>query len=106
MVCGTKTKMKISWNGALNMMESVLMVLGLMFLTVLAHEIVHYVDGYSENVAICFGFISWERSAFVINGANYTLLRGELLAYLVNLIIYVVVVVVYRKARQKKQVLE
>ena len=91
--------MKISWNRALDIVESVLIVLGLMFLTVLVHEFVHMIDGYSENVAICFGFINWYRSAFVINGDNYTLYRGELLAYLGNIIMFAILVIIYRKAR-------
>ena len=82
------------------MMENILIVLGFIFLTMIVHEFTHAVDGYSENVAICFGFISWERSAFVINGDNYTLLRGEPLAYLANLVVFAIVVTIYRKARK------
>ncbi len=91
--------MVINWKRILNIVESILIVLGLMFLTVLVHEFVHMIDGYSENVAICFGFINWYRAAFVINGDNYTLFRGEPLAYLVNIIMFAIIVVIYRKAR-------
>ena len=93
--------MKINWNRVLNITESILMILGLMFLTVLVNEFVHMIDGYSENVAVCFGFINWKRAAFVINGDNYTLFRGEPLAFLVNIIIFVIIVIIYRKARLK-----
>jgi hypothetical protein len=61
-------------------------VLGIFFLIVIVHELVHFIDGYGPNIAICFGFINWKRLAFVINGDNYTLFRGELLAYSVSLI--------------------
>jgi len=91
--------MIINWKRILNIVESVLIVLGLMFLTVLVHEFVHMIDGYSENVAICFGFINWYRAAFVINGDNYTLFRGEPLAYLVNLMMFIIIIVIFRKAR-------
>ncbi len=91
--------MIINWKKILNIVESVLIVLGLMFLTVLVHEFVHMIDGYSENVAICFGFINWYRAAFVINGDNYTLLRGEPLAYLANLMTFIIIMIIYRKAR-------
>lgn len=91
--------MKINWNRLLNILESILMILGLMFLTTLVHEFVHMVDGYSENVAICFGFFNWYRAAFVINGDNYTLYRGEPLAYLANIIMFAIIVIIYRKAR-------
>jgi hypothetical protein len=93
-------KTKISWNRVLNITENILIVLGLMFLTVLVHEIVHMIDGYSENIAICFGFVNWERAAFVINGDNYTLFRGEPLAYFANLIVFAIMVIIYRKGRQ------
>lgn len=96
--------MKINWNRVLNIVESSLMVLGLIFLTVLVHEFIHMIDGYSENIAVCFGFINWERVAFVINGDNYTLFRGEPLAYLANIIIFAIIIVIYRKARYKKEV--
>ena len=76
------------------------MVLGFVFLTVLVHELVHMVDGYTENVAICFGFINWDRAAFVINGENYSLFRGEPLAYLGDIVLFAILVVIYRKARQ------
>ena len=94
-------KMRINWNRVLNIIETTLMVLGLVFLTVLVHEFVHMIDGYSENVAVCFGFINWKRTAFVINGDNYTLFRGEPLAFLVNIIIFVIITIIYRKARLK-----
>lgn len=92
--------MNINWNKILNIMESILMIFGLVFLTVLIHELVHMIDGYSENIAVCFGFINWKRTAFVINGDNYTLFRGEPLAFLVNIIIFAIMVIIYRKARQ------
>lgn len=92
--------MKVNWNRVLNITESILIVLGLMFLTVLIHELVHMIDGYSENVAVCYGFINWERAAFVINGDNYTLFRGEPLAFLANIIVFAIIVVIYRKARR------
>lgn len=76
------------------------MVLGFVFLTVLVHELVHMVDGYTENVAICFGFINWHRIAFVINGENYSLFRGEPLAYLGDIVMFAILVIIYRKARQ------
>lgn len=76
------------------------MVLGFVFLTVLVHELVHMVDGYTENVAICFGFINWDRAAFVINGENYSLFRGEPLAYLGDIVLFTILVIIYRKARQ------
>jgi hypothetical protein len=94
--------MKINWNKILYITESILIVLGFMFLNVLVHGFTHAVDGYSENVAVCFGFINWERSAFVINGANYTLLRGEPLAYLANLVLCIIIVVIFRKARKNE----
>jgi hypothetical protein len=93
-------KMKINWNRVLNITESILMVLGFVFLTVLVHEFVHMIDGYSENIAVCFGFINWKRAAFVINGDNYTLFRGEPLAYLVNIIVFAILIIIYRKARR------
>ena len=92
---------RINWNRILNTIESILMVLGLVFFTVLVHEFVHMIDGYSENIAVCFGFINWKRMAFVINGDNYTLFRGEPLALLVNIIIFAIIIIVYRKARRK-----
>lgn len=94
-------EMKINWNRALYITEIILMVLGFIFLTILVHELVHMIDGYSENVAVCFGFINWKRMAFVINGDNYTLYRGEPLAFLVNIIIFVIIAIIYRKARLK-----
>ena len=93
-------KTRISWSKVLDITEIVLMILGLMFLTVLVHELTHIIDGYSENVAVCFGFINWERSAFVINGDNYTLFKGEPLAFLVNIVIFAIIVFIYRKARR------
>lgn len=92
--------MKVNWNRVLNITESILIVLGFVFLTVLVHEFVHMVDGYSENIAVCYGFINWNRAAFVINGDNYTLYRGEPLAFLANVVIFAVIVIVYRKARR------
>jgi len=92
--------MKINWNSVLNILESILMTLGFVFLTVLVHEFVHVIDGYSENIAICFGFFNWKRAAFVINGDDYTLFRGEPLAYLANIIISAIIIIIYRKARQ------
>jgi hypothetical protein len=94
-------KMKINWKKALDIIDTILMVLGFIFLTVLVHELVHMIDGYSENIAVCYGFIDWKRSAFVINGDNYTLFRGEPLAFLANIIIFTVIVIIYRKARLK-----
>lgn len=93
--------MKINWKRSLYITETILMVLGFMFLTVLVHEFVHMIDGYSENIAVCFGFINWKRAAFVINGDNYTLFRGEPLAFLVNIIIFSIIVIIYRKARMQ-----
>ena len=93
-------KTKINWDKAFDATESILMILGLMFLTVLAHELTHMIDGYSKNVAVCFGFINWERSAFVINGDNYTLFRGEPLAFLVDIILFTIIIFIYRKARR------
>lgn len=95
--------MQINWSRILDLTENILIALGFMFLTVLVHEFVHMIDGYSENIAICFGFLNWKRSAFVINGDNYTLLRGEPLAFLVNIIILFVMVVIYRNARKMKR---
>lgn len=92
--------MKIDWNKVLYYLENILMVLGLVFLTVLVHEFVHMIDGYTDNIAVCFGFINWNRAAFVINGDNYTLFRGEPLAYFANIIIFVIIIIIYRKARQ------
>jgi hypothetical protein len=92
--------MKINWNRILYITENILMVLGFVFLTVLVHELVHMVDGYTENVAICFGFINWDRAAFVINGENYSLFRGEPLAYLGDIVLFTILVIIYRKARQ------
>ena len=91
---------KINWNKILDAIEIILMVLGFIFLTVLVHEFVHMIDGYSENIAVCFGFINWKRMAFVINGDNYTLYRGEPLAFLGNIIIFTIIIIIYRKARQ------
>ncbi len=79
--------MKIGWNRIANILDNILRFSGLLFLITLVHELVHMIDGYSENVAICFGFIDWNRAAFVINGDNYTLYRGEPLAYLVTIIV-------------------
>ena len=93
-------KTRISWSKVLDITEIVLMILGLMFLTVLVHELTHIIDGYSENVAVCFGFINWERSAFVINGDNYTLFRGEPLAFLANIVMFAIIIFIYRKARR------
>lgn len=73
-----------------------------MFLIVVTHEFVHMIDGYSENIAVCFGFVSWERSAFVINGENYALLRGEPLAYLADLVLCIVLVVIFRKGEKMR----
>ena len=95
-------KLKFNWNRILNTMESILMVLGLVFLTVLVHELVHMIDGYSDNIAVCFGFINWKRMAFVINGDNYTLFRGEPLAFLANIIIFAIIIIIYRKARRNR----
>lgn len=92
--------MKVNWNRVLNITESILIISGFIFLTILIHELVHVIDGYSENVAICFGFINWERAAFVINGDDYTLFRGEPLAFTVNIIIFAIIVTIYHKARQ------
>lgn len=92
--------MKVNWNRVLNITESILIVLGFVFLTVLVHEFVHMIDGYSENIAVCYGFINWNRAAFVINGDNYTLYRGEPLAFLANVVIFAIIVIVYRKARR------
>ena len=50
--------MKINWNRILKITESILIFLGLVFLTILVHEFIHMVDGYSENIAVCFGFIN------------------------------------------------
>jgi hypothetical protein len=94
--------MKIDWDRILYITETILMVSGFVFLTVLVHELVHMADGYSKNIAICFGFINWQRAAFVINGDNYSLFRGEPLAYLGNIILFTILVVIYRKARQNK----
>lgn len=91
---------RINWNKTLNIIEIVLMFFGFVFLTVLVHEIVHMIDGYSENVAVCFGFINWNRAAFVINGDNYTLYRGEPLAYLADIILVATIFFVYYKARK------
>ena len=93
-------KMKINWNIVLNVTEIILMVLGLIFLTILVHEFVHMIDGYSENIAVCFGFINWKRMAFVINGDNYTLFRGEPLAFLANIIVFTIIIIIYRKANR------
>ncbi len=93
--------MKIYWDRVLDITESVLIILGFIFLNILVHELVHMIDGYSENTAICFGFFNWKRSAFVINGDNYTLFRGEPLAYLANVIIISIAVIIYRKKRRK-----
>lgn len=62
-------------------------VLGIFFVIVIIHEIVHFIDGYGPNIAVCFGFLNTERLAFVVNGDNYTLFRGELLAYGVSLLV-------------------
>lgn len=92
--------MEINWNRVLNITESILIVLGFVFLTILVHEFVHMIDGYSENIAVCYGFINWNRAAFVINGDNYTLYRGEPLAFLANVVVFAIIVIVYRKARR------
>lgn len=92
--------MKINWGRVLYIMESILMVSGFVFLMVLVHEFTHMIDGYSQNVAVCFGFINWQRAAFVINGDNYSLFRGEPLAYFVNIVIISIVVTIYRKGRE------
>jgi hypothetical protein len=92
--------MKINWNRILYITETILMVSGFVFLTVLVHEFVHMMDGYSENVAICFGFLNWQRAAFVINGDNYSLFRGEPLAYLGNIVMFTILVIIYHKARK------
>ncbi len=42
-------KMKINWKKALDTIEIILMVLGFIFLTVLVHELVHMIDGYSDS---------------------------------------------------------
>lgn len=93
-------EVKINWNRALDITECVLMVSGFVFLTVLVHEFVHMMDGHTENIAICFGFLNWQRAAFVINGDNYSLFRGEPLAYLGNIIMFSILVIIYRKARK------
>lgn len=90
----------INWNRVLDITETILMVSGFVFLTILVHEFVHMIDGYSENIAVCFGFINWKRMAFVINGDDYTLYRGEPLAFLVNIIIFIIIAIIYRKARR------
>ncbi len=95
-----KLHLRINWNRVLDITEIILMVSGFVFLTILVHEFVHMIDGYSENIAVCFGFINWKRMAFVINGDNYTLYRGEPLAFLVNIIIFIIIAIIYRKARR------
>ena len=92
--------MKINWNRIANISDNILRFSGFLFLMTLVHELVHMIDGYSENVAICFGFINWHRSAFVINGDNYTLYRGEPLAYFADIIVIAIIFVIYRNARK------
>lgn len=92
---------KINWNKILDTMDIILMVFGFLFLSVLVHEFVHIIDGYTDNIAVCYGFINWKRAAFVINGDNYTLFRGEILAFMANIILFTIITIIYRKGRQR-----
>lgn len=79
----------------------ILCVLGFTFLIIVVHEIVHYIDGYGPNIAVCFGFTNVHRMGFVINGDNYTLFNGELLAYAVDIVLAVVIFWLLYKRKNK-----
>lgn len=78
-------------------------IFGIMFFIVIIHELIHLIDGYGPNVAVCFGFINFKRVAFVINGDNYTLFRGELLAYSISMIVAIILFfLLFYKKKQKE----
>lgn len=70
--------------------EDTLIICGFVFIQVIIHEIVHMIDGWNSNVAVCFGFLNLDRVGFVINGMDYTLYNGELLAYSINVLVAIV----------------
>lgn len=74
-----------------NWLFNIFCVLGIFFVLVLVHEIVHFIDGYGPNIAICFGFLNTSRTAFVVNGDNYTLFRGEALAYTITVVVAIII---------------
>ena len=75
---------------ARRIVEDTLIICGFIFIQVVVHEIVHMIDGWNSNVAVCFSFASLRTAGFVLHGVDYTLYNGELLAYATNIIIAVV----------------
>ena len=74
-----------------------LVVFGFIYIQVVIHELVHMIDGWTPNVAVCFSWIDLHRTGFVLGGTNYTLYNGELLAYGVNILIAILLTYIYFK---------
>lgn len=91
------------WTKVESIMEKIFLFFGMMFFVIFTHELVHVIDGWQDNIAMCFGFFSWKRVAFVVNGDHYTLFRGELLAHSITVVILILIMLIWHKAKKEKQ---
>lgn len=89
----------MKWERIQAIIWDVLALFGIMHILVVTHEIVHMIDGWTPKVAMCFSFADFERMGFVIHGENYTLYRGEPLAYAVSFIILLTIYLLLRKKK-------
>lgn len=76
-------------------------VFGIVFFLILIHELVHVIDGYGPNVALCIGLTNINRVSFVVNGENYSLFT-EPIAYGVTIIAAALIFLLISKAGGEK----
>ena len=93
----------MDWIRVERIMEKIFLLFGVIFFIIFTHELVHVIDGWQGNIAMCFGFFSWDRMAFVVNGDHYTLMNGELLAHLITFTILGIISFVWWKAGRDRK---
>jgi hypothetical protein len=94
----------VKWQKIQDGMDYIFLTFGMVFFMIVIHELIHVIDGWNDNIAMCFGFMNAKRIGFVVNGDNYTLYQGEFWAYLVMFLLAVFIAVVWKKASDERRV--
>jgi len=93
----------VKWQKVATILDYIFLTFGFTFFIVFTHELVHVIDGWNDNIAMCIGFLNAERVAFVVNGDNYTLYQGELWAYAVTFLLCFFIAFIWKKETDERR---